>query len=310
MTATTAYRVELDVYRGPLDLLLYLVRKHEVDIMDIPVATIAQQYIDYLDVLEHLNVDDVGEFLVVASTLIEIKSRQILPSGGEEEEPDEARQDLVRQLLEYKRYRDAASVLEERGRDWQMRLPRQAHDLPTRTRDLAEEPIHEVELWDLVSAFSRIMRDNEVTPGTNIVYDETPIEVYIERLKQRLIEERKLALSELFRAGMHKSTLVGLFLAVLELVRHQGVLTEQEDLFSEIWLVATEGSFKTHAEREESAANAESADGEDVAAADESAAAPETAMDGDDASDNQDASANGGASDNDDAAARPELPGG
>lgn len=232
-----SYRVELDIFRGPLDLLLYLVRKHELDIREIPVATIAQQYMQYLEVLVELNINDIGDFLVMASTLAEIKSRLVLPLGGEAEEEEDPRQDLVQQLLEYKRYRDAASMLEERSRSWQERYPRLANDLPPRNRDLAEEPIHEVELWDLVSAFSRIMRDNVAVRGQNIVYDDTPIEVYMEKIHQQLVDEGRVAFSELFQPGMHKSTLVGIFLAMLELVRHHGIRTVQEDLFDEILLM-------------------------------------------------------------------------
>lgn len=231
------YRVELDLYRGPLDLLLYLVRKHEIDVRDLSLATIAKQYAEYIEVLSVLNFGDIGEFLVIATTLAEIKSRLVLPLGGEEELEEQPRPDLVRQLLEYKKYRDAASVLEERSRRWQQKYPRLANDLPPRTRNLAEEPIHELELWDLVSAFSRIMRDNAVAPGTNIVYDDTPIEVYMDGIRQKLEEQGRIAFSELFRPGMHKSTLVGLFLAVLELVRHHGLRTDQIDLFDEIWLL-------------------------------------------------------------------------
>ena len=109
--------------------------------------------------------------------------------------------------------------------------------MPTLERNLAEEPIHEVELWDLVSAFGRIIRDTELTKPSNIVYDETPIHVYMSRTHARLKEKGRLAFRDLFEAGMHKSTLVGIFLAVLELVRHGQVRVEQNDLFSEIWLL-------------------------------------------------------------------------
>ncbi|MFH1264991.1 MAG: segregation/condensation protein A, partial [Planctomycetota bacterium] len=101
----------------------------------------------------------------------------------------------------------------------------------------AEQPIHEVELWDLVSAFGRIIRDTESARPSNIVYDETPIHVYMARIYDRLRERGQLAFSDLFQGGMHKSTLIGIFLAVLELVRHDRVRLEQNDLFGEIWLL-------------------------------------------------------------------------
>ena len=136
------FRVDLDIFRGPLDLLLYLVRKHEVEIVDIPIAIVTDQFLAYLAVLEQLDVGDVGDFLDMASTLIEIKSRMVLPRGGEVEETlDDPHQQLVHRLLEYKKIRDVASILEERSRSWQQRLSRQATDLPTRRRNLAEQPI-------------------------------------------------------------------------------------------------------------------------------------------------------------------------
>ena len=232
------FRVDLDMFRGPLDLLLYLVRKHELEIVDIPIATITDQFLEYLAVIEQLDVGAVGDFLAMASTLIEIKSHQVLPCSDEvEDHLDDPRKELVRRLLEYKRFRDAASILEERSRCWQRRYPRLGSDLPPRDRNLAEEPIHEVELWDLVSAFGRIIRDTELAKPSNIVYDDTPIHVYMARIYSRLHDRGQLAFSDLFQSSMHKSTLIGIFLAVLELVRHARVRLEQNELFGEIWLL-------------------------------------------------------------------------
>ena len=233
------FRVQLDVFRGPLDLLLYLVRKHELDVTEIPVARITEQYLEFLDVLAQLNVDEVGEFLEVASTLVEIKSRLVLPHGGEEAEAiDDPREDLVQRLLEYKKYKDAASMLEERSRDWQQHYPRLASDLPPRQIDPADQPIHEVELWDLVSAMGRILRENQQTRGATIVYDETPIQVYMRRIHERIAQQQQVTFSEMFEPGMHKSAIVGVFLAILELVRHHSVRAEQDDLHGEIRIVA------------------------------------------------------------------------
>ena len=230
------FRIDLETFRGPLDLLLYLVRKHEVEIVDIPIATITDQYLQYLAVLEQLDVNTVGDFLEMASTLVEIKSRLVLPRGGEEEDVmEDPRQDLVKRLLEYKELKDAASMLEERGRVWQERFSRRANDSPDRS-DLADEPIQELELWDLVSAFGRIMRDYHVAVPSNIVYDETPIHVYMSRIHDRLRGGGRVAFGDLFEPGMHKSALIGMFLAVLELVRHHGVCAEQHELHGEIWL--------------------------------------------------------------------------
>ena len=235
------FRIDLDTYRGPLDLLLYLVRKHEVEIVDLPISAIAQQYIEYLEVLQELDVNAAGEFLDMASTLAEIKSRLVLPHGGEEvEKLDDPREELVERLLEYKKYKDAASILDEQGRQWQQRFPRLANDLPPRRTDLESQPIHEVELWDLVSALGRLMRDRQRVAPTNIVYDDTPIQVYMQRIHERLLAQRQAAFSELFAPGMHKSAMVGMFLAILELVRHHSVRTEQSDPHGEIWVLPGE----------------------------------------------------------------------
>jgi segregation and condensation protein A len=158
------FRVQLDMFAGPLDLLWYLVRKQELDILDIPIARVTDQYLEMLTVLEVIDVNAVGDFLELATRLMEIKSRLMLPRHEEEQETEEQvedpRHDIVQRLLEYKKYKDAASMLAERGQLWQQRFARRANDMPTGGVDPAEQPIHEVELWDLVSAFARVVRDN------------------------------------------------------------------------------------------------------------------------------------------------------
>lgn len=232
------FRIDLDLFRGPLDLLLYLVRKHEVEIVDIPIATITDQYLEYLAVIERLDVNAVGDFLAMASLLIEIKSQQVLPRSDEVEDAiEDPRQELVRRLLDYKKYRDAASILEERSRTWQQHYPRFSTDLPQHQRDPSGEPIQEVELWDLVSAFGRIMRETEAAKPSSIVYDDTPIHVHMARIHARLLEKGRLSLGELFDPTMHRSKLVGIFLAILELVRHHRIRVEQNTLFGEIWIL-------------------------------------------------------------------------
>lgn len=232
------FRVALDIFRGPLDLLLYLVRKQELEIVEVSLSAITDQYLAYLSVLEQLDVNAVGDFLAIAAMLLEIKSQQVLPRADEVEGAlEDPREELVRRLLEYKAYRDAASILEERSRQWQQQFPRLDNDLPARRRDPAHEPIREVELWDLVSAFGRIIRENEQGKPSNIVYDDTPIHVYMARIHARLRQRGPLPFSALFQANMYKSTMVGLFLAVLELARHGYVSVEQNELFGEIWVL-------------------------------------------------------------------------
>ncbi|MCA9173094.1 MAG: segregation/condensation protein A [Planctomycetales bacterium] len=232
------FQVDLDIYRGPLDLLLHLVRKHEVEITDIPIHTIAEQYLEHLEVLKELDVDSVGEFIELASTLVEIKSRLVLPAPeSPEEQIEDPREELVQRLLEYKRYRDAASILDEQSRQWQRRFARVANDVPPRPLDLGNQAIQEIELWDLVSAFGRVLRDHQVETGSNIVYDDTPIHVHMQRIRDQLQQQQQVRISELFEPGMHKMAMIGVFLAVLELVRHHSIDTHQDDGHGEIVIV-------------------------------------------------------------------------
>jgi segregation and condensation protein A len=234
------FRVQLDMFSGPMDLMWYLVRKHELDILDIPIALVTEQYLEMLTVLEQIDVDAVGDFLELATRLMEIKSRLMLPRQEEESEAqiEDPRQDMVQRLLEYKRFKDAASMLEDRSRQWQQRFARRASDLPPRSIDPALQPIQEVEMWDLVSAFARVIRDNESVQPSAIRYDDTPIDVYMEQIRERLASEPRLAFTSLFEADMIKSQMAGIFLAVLELIRHHQVQVEQSDLFGEIWILA------------------------------------------------------------------------
>ncbi|UUO06404.1 segregation/condensation protein A [Blastopirellula sp. J2-11] len=233
------FKVDIDVYRGPLDLLLYLVRKHEIDIRDIPIAMVTEQYVIYLDILQHLDVDAAADFLEMASTLVEIKSKLLLPGvDADEELIEDPREQLVERLLEYKRFKDAAGLLDDQGRAWNRRFSRLSDDLPPRRIDPAQQPIHEVELWDLVSALSRIVRDNKIVQPTSIVYDDTPIRVYMERIHERIVTEASVSFTSMFEGQVHKIVIIGLFLAVLELVRHCGVIAQQPEPHGEIYLTA------------------------------------------------------------------------
>jgi len=237
------FSAKLPFYQGPLDLLLYLVRKHELDILEIPIVQVLGQYLDYLEILEQIDVNATGDFLTMASVLIEIKSFKVLP-GEEvaEEEIETPKQELVKQLLEYKRYCDAARTLQKRSELWQLRFPRLADDLPQRHRSLADAPIQEIELWDLVSAFGKVLHECLPKTRLDIIYDDTPIKTHMSRIHQRLKSERRIAFRQLFLPGQHKSTLVGIFLASLELVRHEFANVYQDLNFGEIELAYRQGS--------------------------------------------------------------------
>jgi segregation and condensation protein A len=232
------FKVSLDVFSGPLDLLLYLVKKHEVDVTEVPIAVIASEFCEHMAVLEELSIEQVGEFVELASVLLEIKARALVPRPEEQEEEVELiREDLVQRLLEYKQYRDAATLLEDRARQWELRFPRiHAEAAPTRDGP-AEVTIGDVHVWDLVGALGRVLAKREKRRPRQIVHDDTPIEDHIERIERLVAEQGRVAFTSLFDDDMPRSRLVGIFLATLELVRRGKLSTRQEELFEEIWLL-------------------------------------------------------------------------
>jgi segregation and condensation protein A len=231
------FKVALDVFSGPMDLLLYLVKKHEVDVTEVPIATIAAEFVAHLEVLEDLAIDQVGEFVELASVLLEIKARALVPRPEETEEPVElVREDLVQRLLEYKQYRDAATLLEDRARLWELRFARRAADEPADRGGPAEVAIADVHAWDLVGALARVMAKREKRRPRQIVHDDTPIETHAARIEALVAEQGRVAFSTLFDDDMPRSRIVGIFLAALELVRRGTISTRQEQLFDELWL--------------------------------------------------------------------------
>ncbi len=233
------YQVAIEPFHGPLDLLLYLVRKHEVDILDIPIAQITEQFLNYLHIIETLDVEAAGDFLVMASTLMEIKSKLLLPvekSEAQEEEAD-PRRELVRQLMEYRKIKDAASQLEARAEKQQTRIARDPIEEPLPSTKL--QPLRELELWDLVNAFGRLMRETAALQPRNIIVDETPQHVYEQYIERRLQDEGSLSFRSIFTAPYHRVRLVGLFLAILELVKRSVIKLEQPTPFAEIQLYLT-----------------------------------------------------------------------
>ncbi len=231
-----SYLVHLDAFHGPLDLLLYLVKRDEVDVLDIPIARLADQFLDHLRVVQHLDVELAGEFLVVAATLMEIKSRTLVPDDTPPDADDDGpdpRRELVKQLLEYRRFKEAARELEERAESHAAFLPRVQPDEPARSGAPA---VRAVELWDLVSAFARLMRETQASQPQTVVVDDTPQHVYEEEIRLRLRAEGRVSFLDLFTPPHHRGRLIGLFLAALELIRRFEVWVEQPEPFGDIWL--------------------------------------------------------------------------
>jgi segregation and condensation protein A len=207
-----------------------------VDVLDIPIARVAEQFKHYLDVLTLIDVERAGDFLVMASTLMEIKSKMLLPRPAEQAEPEEdPRRELVRQLLQYKRFKEAAGTLEQYAERQSLRLPRLPVAGTAKPQAAAgPPPVKPVELWDLVSAFGRLMRETLTQQPQAIVVDHTPLHVHMEYIVARLSAEGPLPFSALFTPPFSRSRLVGLFLAILELAKLRRVAPEQPGPFADI----------------------------------------------------------------------------
>jgi segregation and condensation protein A len=229
-----SYQVALDTFHGPLDLLLYLVKRNEVEILDIPIAPIATQFLDYLELMKTFDLEVAGDFLVMAATLMEIKSKLLLPTAEAEKADDEPdpRRELVKQLIEYRKFKDAAAALEDRAEDQQARLAREAPEEPAHADGTV--PIRRVELWDLVSAFGRLMRETLALQTKSIIVDETPIHVYQAQIRKRLREEGPLTLAQIFTPPFYRARLIGIFLAILELIKEREICLDQSEPFGEI----------------------------------------------------------------------------
>lgn len=236
-----SYRVKLSVFEGPLDLLLHLIKKEEVDIYDIPVARITDEYLQYLNLLETMNLDVAGEYLVMAATLTHIKSRMLLPpSEDEAEEPDEdPRADLVHQLVEYQRYREAAVALGERpvlSRDVFRR------DAAVPDNDQGEGVrLRDVTVADLLEAFREVMERALRESFHEIVHEEISVDECVDLIVRRMELDGPLRFRDLFAGGPSRRRLVATFLALLELVKRQAIQARQEEDGGEILLFPKPG---------------------------------------------------------------------
>jgi len=234
----TGYRVRLQAFEGPLDLLLHLIRINEIDIADIPIVEIAQQYNAALDLMRELNLEVAGEFLVMASTLLHIKSRMLLPPDPSQapENVEDPRSELARQLQDYERYRRAAVHLteaeSEASRSW-LRPP-------SRVAEFAGEAAVEADLFALLTAFRRMMELAAKEEESSIQRDRISLLDRIQWLLERLRVHGRLAFSALFEPGSPRSELIVTFLALLELIRLRVLGAVQTAKFGEIEILVLE----------------------------------------------------------------------
>lgn len=238
----TACLVRLDAFEGPLDLLLHLIRKNEVDICNIPIAEISRQYLDYLDLMRELNLDVAGEFLVMASTLIQIKSQMLLPSDpellSEDEQGADPRAELVRRLLEYERYREASELLSARemlDRDVFARnfVSTELEALPV------DEAIPDVELFDLLDAFRRILARTPKESFHEVGSENISIADRISDILDYLKEKGAVNFESLFEGSPTRELIVASFLAILELCKLRMIRIVQFDSFGTIMVSST-----------------------------------------------------------------------
>ncbi len=235
------YRVNLDIFSGPLDLLLYLVRKEEVDIYDISIASVTTEYIRYVEVLKMLNMELAGDFLVMAATLMEIKSAMLLPADEidavDEEQGVDPRKELIRQLLEYKKFKDAANMLKSSS-DIQAQRYQRSDVILTQLGDETEPEVdmEQLSIWDLLSAFDTVMKSIGTVMDISRISDDTPIDLYQIEILHRLQSEGAMSFERIFEGKKNKLVMIGLFLGILELVREKLITAEQSEETGAIYL--------------------------------------------------------------------------
>ncbi|TAN35773.1 MAG: chromosome segregation protein ScpA [Verrucomicrobia bacterium] len=234
--ATEEYKVQLEVFEGPLDLLLYLIKKEELDIHDIPIERITTQYVQYLDLMRMLDLNVAGDFLVMAATLMMIKSRMLLPPEErpevEEEEEDDPRWDLVRQLVEYKKFKDAAIFLEALEEERDGIFGREGEHVALEAKP--ELALHDVSLFDLLSVFNEALKRVSQEDLKEIFAERFTVADKIEAITQRLQREDRIVFASLFDHMASRHEIVCTFLAVLELIRQRQIRAIQEQVFGDI----------------------------------------------------------------------------
>lgn len=230
-----AYPVRLEVFEGPLDLLLHLIKKHELDIYDIPIALITRQYLDYLDLMQELDLDIAGDFLVMAATLIHIKSRTMLPRPDPtQEDPEEdPREALVRRLLEHQKFKAAAELLHDREIQRSAQWGRPDGSL-TELVGEPPEPEVEIDLFSLMAAFRQVLERSKKRPQVYLPAEHISLEARIELLMGRLSETEACGFEDLFADVQTKPGIVVTFLALLEMIRLKLVRVFQQGSFGAI----------------------------------------------------------------------------
>jgi len=236
---SSSYSVRLEKFEGPLDLLLYLIKKDEIDIYDIPIATITRQYLEYVEMMRLLDLDVAGEFVIMAATLIRIKSRLLLPRTVEEYEED-PREELILALLEYKKFKEAAGILRNHETTEQSIIKRV--DAGIVDKSPREEFLIEATVFDLLTAFKGIMESYAREEYHDVVAEDIKLEDRIEHILKLLSEKESLTFSDLFPTLPAKMLVIVTLIAILELVKQSVISARQSAQFGEIRLYRLEAS--------------------------------------------------------------------
>lgn len=238
------YKVKLESFEGPLDLLLYLIKKDEVDIYDIPISNITQQYLEYIEIIKLFDLEAASDFILMAATLMRIKAQMLLPKPSIEEEVEDVedpRQELVYRLLEYKRFKDVAVELGEKEKVSRKQFPRGAFKYEKNGFEREYLSSTDVTLFDLVSAFKKIVEQSKKTSIHRVQVLNVTIEERIDYLLQKLDEENEIKFVDLFNLQDDKIVWIVTFIAVLELIKQQIIRAAQANPFDEIYIKRLNG---------------------------------------------------------------------
>jgi len=230
------YKIRLEMFEGPLDLLLYLVKKDHLNIYDIPIAKVTQQYLEYINLMQLLDLNIAGEFLVMAATLMQIKSKMLLPAEeSAQEEQDDPRLELVKRLLEYEKFKQIAEKLREKEIIQQDVFKRPKTEAPIDADTQGKKEVYfEASIFDLISAFSRALKDIPKEVFYEVIKDQFTVEQKVHDILHLLLVQTEVKLSGLFSSAKSKMEIIVVFLAVLELAKMKEIIARQDAAFEDI----------------------------------------------------------------------------
>ena len=237
---TMSYKVKLQIFEGPLDLLLFLIKKEKVDISDIPISKVTKQYLEYLELMKLLDLDIAGEFLVMAATLMHIKSKMLLPqeeNAEEQEEESDPRDELVRRLLEYKKYKEAAGELLDMHAESKNIFFRKGAGEREKILTNDGEEYFEASLFDLIGSFRKVLSRVSKETFHAVINGGFTVSDKIHEIYHMLAQEPKIYFSKLFQKAGSRDEVIALFLAILELIKMRDIFVAQKDAFGEIEVI-------------------------------------------------------------------------